>query len=106
MKTQVLVFFTALLLSINAFAISLQDAKNQGMVGEQQNGYLGVVKASPEANKLINRVNAERRSSYQKIAKKNAITLNEVANLAAKKAISATKKGQFVKNKQGKWVRK
>lgn len=106
MKTKILIFFTALLLSINAFAISLQDAKNQGMLGEQLNGYLGVVKASPEANKLMTKVNGERRSYYQKIAKKNGITLNEVASLAAKKAISATKKGQFYQNKHGKWVRK
>ncbi|WP_298774103.1 YdbL family protein [uncultured Shewanella sp.] len=106
MKTRILTLLTVLLFSLNAFALSLQDAKMQGKVGEQQNGYLGVVKTSPEVNKLTKRVNDERRSSYQRIAKKNGIPLAEVANLAAKKAISATKKGQFYQNKKGNWVKK
>ncbi|WP_299491628.1 YdbL family protein [uncultured Shewanella sp.] len=106
MKTQILTLFTVLLFCLNAYAISLQEAKMQGKVGEQQNGYLGIVKASPEVNTLTKRVNDARRNSYQKIAKQNGIPLSEVANLAAKKAIAATKTGQFYQNKNGQWIRK
>lgn len=106
MKTKLLVLVTGLLLSLNAFAISLQDAKTQGLVGEQANGYLGIVKSSPDANALAKQVNSKRKAHYQKIAKKNGISVNEVAKLAAEKAMKATKKGQYIQSKNGKWIKK
>ncbi|GIU07733.1 MULTISPECIES: YdbL family protein [unclassified Shewanella] len=106
MKSKLLILFAALLLSFNAFAISLQDAKAQGLVGEQLNGYLGVVKSSAEAKSVVSSVNAKRKAHYEKIAKKNSITVSDVAKLAAEKAIQATKKGHYIQNKSGKWVKK
>ncbi|MCL1094704.1 YdbL family protein [Shewanella kaireitica] len=106
MKSKILVLFAGLLLSFNALAISLQDAKAQGLVGEQTNGYLGLVKSSAEAKTLVSSVNAKRKSHYQKIAKKNNISLNDVAKLAAEKAIKGTKKGQYIQTASGKWVKK
>ncbi|ABV37307.1 uncharacterized conserved protein UCP025560 [Shewanella sediminis HAW-EB3] len=106
MKTKLLVLAAGLLLSLNAFAISLQDAKSQGLVGEQPNGYLGVVKSNPESNSVAKQVNAKRKTHYQKIARKNGISVDDVAKLAAEKAMKATKKGQYIKNSSGKWVKK
>ncbi|AQS36695.1 hypothetical protein Sps_01529 [Shewanella psychrophila] len=106
MKTKLLVLAAGLLLSLNAFAISLHDAKSQGLVGEQTNGYLGIVKSSPDASALAKQVNAKRKSHYQKIAKKNGISVAEVSKMAAEKAMKATKKGQFIQSKSGKWIKK
>jgi uncharacterized protein YdbL (DUF1318 family) len=106
MKTTLLVLTAGLLLSLNAFAISLQDAKSQGLVGEQPNGYLGIVQNDPQANSVAKEVNAKRKNHYEKIARKNDITVNEVAKLAAKKAMKATKNGQYIKDSNGKWVKK
>ncbi len=106
MKQKLLTFITALVLSANAFAISLQDAKSQGLVGEQTNGYLGVVVKSTEIQTLTDSVNAKRRAHYQKIANKNGIGVDDVAKLAAEKAIAATSKGQYIQNPQGKWIKK
>ena len=106
MKTKLLVFTAGLLLSLNAFAISLQDAKSQGLVGEQANGYLGIVINEPQANSVAKEVNAKRKAHYEKIAKKNGITVSEVAKLAAQKAMKATKRGQYIKDSNGKWVKK
>ncbi|MCL1058006.1 YdbL family protein [Shewanella gelidimarina] len=106
MKFKILVLFASLLLSFNALAISLQDAKAQGFVGEQTNGYLGLVKETSDAKTLVSSINAKRKSHYQKIAKKNNISLNDVAKLAAEKAIKATKKGQYIQNTRGKWIKK
>ncbi|MGS0681432.1 YdbL family protein [Shewanella sp. 125m-7] len=106
MKSKLLVLFTSLLLSFNAFAISLQDAKVQGLVGEQLNGYLGVVKSSSAANAVASEVNAKRKSYYEKIAKQNNISVSDVAKLAAEKAIEATKTGHYIQNSSGKWVKK
>ncbi len=106
MKQKLLTLITALVFSASAFAISLHDAKSQGLVGEQVNGYLGVVVKNGEAQTLADTVNTKRRAHYEKIAKKNGINVNDVAKLAAEKAIAATAKGQYIQNPQGKWVKK
>ena len=106
MKHKLLLLAAGLLLSLNAFAISLQDAKSQGLVGEQTNGYLGVVVNNKDADKLVDSVNAKRRAHYEKIAKKNGISVDDVAKLAAEKAIAATQQGQFIQTPQGKWIKK
>ncbi|MGS0677006.1 YdbL family protein [Shewanella sp. 0m-4] len=106
MKSKLLVLVTSLILSFNAFAISLQDAKAQGLVGEQTNGYLGVVIVSAEAKAVTSSVNAKRKAHYEKIAKQNNISVNDVAKLAAEKAIQASKKGHYIQNQSGKWIKK
>jgi uncharacterized protein YdbL (DUF1318 family) len=90
------------------WAISLQEAKAQGYVGEQANGYLGLVKSGAPANvkALINDVNAKRRQEYQSIARRNNTELNVVEALAGKKAIERTPPGQYVRLPSGKWVKK
>ncbi|MBW8183780.1 YdbL family protein [Shewanella nanhaiensis] len=106
MKTKLLVLAAGLLLSLNTFAISLQDAKSQGLVGEQPNGYLGVIKSDPQATAVAKEVNAKRKAHYEKIARKNGISASEVAKLAAEKAMKATKRGQYIKSSNGKWIKK
>jgi len=91
-----------------SWAISLQAAKAQGFVGEQPNGYLGLVKpgASGEVKALMNGINAKRKKEYQAIARRNNTALNAVEALAGKKAIQRTASGQYVKLPSGKWVKK
>ena len=90
------------------WAISLQEAKAQGLVGEQANGYLGLVKsgASAEVKTLMNEINAKRKQEYQGIARRNNTELNVVEALAGKKAIERTPPGQYVKLPSGQWVKK
>lgn len=93
-------------MAFSAWAISLDDAKQQGLIGEMQNGYLGVVVASPEAQSLVDNVNEKRRDIYLNLARKNKITLDQVTALAGVKAIDKTQPGHFIKNSAGKWVKK
>jgi len=88
-----------------AFALSLEEAKTQGLVGELSNGYLGVVSDSPEVQALVQDINAKRKVQYQTIAKRNGTPLDEVEQLAGKKAIEKTSSGNFIKVKQ-QWTRK
>jgi len=94
--------------SAPGWAISLQDAKAQGLVGEQPNGYLGLVKANVEADvkAMMNDINAQRKKEYQAIARRNNTELNVVEALAGKKAIEMTPSGQYVKLPSGQWVKK
>ena len=56
-----------LLCSSLAMALDVGGAKAQGLVGEQPDGYLGVVKATPEAVSLAADINAKRREAYDAI---------------------------------------
>jgi uncharacterized protein YdbL (DUF1318 family) len=87
-------------------AISLEEAKAKGLVGEKVNGYLGVVTASgPDVQTLTKDVNEKRREAYEDIAKRNRTPLASVEALAGEKAIQNTKPGNFVEGPGG-WVRK
>lgn len=93
-------------MAFSAWAISLSDAKEQGLVGEKTNGYLGLVVKSAEAESLVESVNQKRKSIYMNLARKNKITMQQVTALAGKKAIAKTKSGNFIQNSSGQWVKK
>ncbi len=93
-----------LILSFSAFALELSNAKEQGLVGEQRNGLLGVVQASPEAAQLVEDINSRRLIKYKQLAVKNAMTLEQVSILAGEKAIKKTPAGQYIENSAGEWV--
>ena len=88
------------------FALSVDEAKTKGLVGEKANGYLGVVNpGSQEAQTLTNEVNQKRRQAYEDIAARNRTPLETVETLAGEKAIQHTKPGHFVEGPAG-WTRK
>ena len=95
-------------LPVSANALSLDQAKAQGLVGERQNGYLGVVSkpAKPEVKALVADINGKRKAKYQAIASKNGTALNAVEALAGKKAISKTSSGHYIQLSGGQWQKK
>ena len=105
---RMLVALTALLCAISVHALDLQEAKSAGWIGEQRDGYLGLVtEQAPEGvGELLARINQERRRSYQGIASKNNIDLRAVEALAAEKALQKTPPGQFVQGADGRWIKK
>jgi len=89
-----------------AFAMSVEEAKTKGLVGEKANGYLGVVNpGSQEAQSLTNEVNKKRRQAYEDIATRNRTHLDAVEALAGEKAIQNTKPGHYVEGPGG-WTKK
>ncbi|XQW86757.1 YdbL family protein [Thalassotalea piscium] len=98
--------FLACTLAFSAWAISLDDAKQKGLVGEMPNGYLGVVVDSPEARSLADSINQKRKSIYINLARKNKITMQQVTALAGAKAIAKTQPGHYIQNSAGAWVKK
>jgi uncharacterized protein YdbL (DUF1318 family) len=88
------------------FALSLDEAKANGLVGEKTNGYLGVVASgNADAQALSNDVNQKRRQAYQEIARREKTNLRTVEMLAGEKAIEKTKPGNFVEGPDG-WMKK
>jgi len=106
MKKSLLVLITALLITCQAaFALDLQTAKAQGLVGETLTGYLAPVKATPEVQQLVKTINTKRKAQYKKIAQRNGTSLQAVEQLAGKKAIEKTPPGQLIKTDGG-WQKK
>ena len=104
--TAALIFFTP----AHAQSMTLQQAmselpamKQQGNLGEQQNGYLGVVNARGNANTVASLINDARRSEYTRIADQNSIAVADVEALAGKRAIERTPAGQYIQL-DGQWV--
>lgn len=101
-----LALLTYFLIATNAMALSLGEAKKQGLVGETPSGYLKPVgAASAEVNQLINQINKKRRAEYNNIATKNGTSLKNVEALAGKKAIDRSRPGEHV-FVGGKWIKK
>jgi hypothetical protein len=95
---------TALLcaLAVPAFALDLDEARAKGLLGEQANGYVGIVGAStPELSSLAAEVNARRKAHYGEIAARNGTPVEAVAALAGKKLVEGAPSGQFVKTNGG-----
>ena len=94
-----------IVLAVPAFALDLHEARAQGLLGEQWDGYVGIVASpTPELEKLTADVNAKRKAHYQQIAQRNGTQLEAVAALAGKKLVEGAPSGQFVKTNGG-WTK-
>jgi len=88
-------------------AADLQQVKANGLVGEQLNGYLGIVSAdvSSDVRALVADVNSKRKAKYESIAAQNSTSLETVELLAGKKAIEKTSAGNYIQTATG-WKKK
>lgn len=103
-----LIMLSGLGWSTASWAIDLQAAKAQGLVGEQPNGYLGLVKGdtSGDVKAMMQEINGLRKKEYESIAQRNQTELSVVEALAGKKAIEKTPAGQYIKLPGGEWKKK
>ncbi len=94
----------AALLAWPASADELDDAKRAGWVGEQVDGYLGLVPGAPaSAGALVNRINQGRASHYAQIAQERGTTPAAVAALAGQKLVARAGAGEWVRDAGGNW---
>ncbi|HBS43164.1 MAG TPA: DUF1318 domain-containing protein [Oceanospirillales bacterium] len=97
--------FAALLFSLPAAALELDEAKDLGLVGEMPNGYLGLVATSnPEAAALIAEINVKRKSHYQGIANEQNTALENIEKIAGEKLVKkAQAEGHYYMNVSAQW---
>ena len=74
-----------LLVSAPALALSLGDAKSQGLVAETASGYLEARASTSAVKNLVNSVNAKRKARYRELSKRNGTPLGAVEKMAGKK---------------------
>jgi|CEGF01.1.fsa_nt_gi uncharacterized protein YdbL (DUF1318 family) len=97
-----------LLASLPAWALSLEQAKTQGLIGEQLNGYVGIVTASPSAelHSLVTDINQQRRALYQQSAQEASVTLEVFEIRAGQRLQGRAKTGEYLQDQNGQWRRK
>ena len=107
MKRLIAAVFLSLVLQ-TAWAIDIGTAKQQGLVGEANTGYLAAVKtpASAEVLALIAEVNAKRKAEFEDTAKKTGTTLLQVANRFYELAVQRTAAGNYYQDAAGNWKQK
>ena len=86
----------------------LTQPKADGLIGEQADGYLGLVAQNVPADikKLIDEVNAQRKAGYQQIAAKQGTSLAAVEQVGGNTAIEKTLPGNYVRDANGIWRKK
>ena len=79
-------------------------ARANGLVGEQVDGYIGIVgTATPELQRLVNNINIRRKAVYAERAKETDATLEQYAASAACQAIARTEPGEKYQAPDGTW---
>nr|EIO8236941.1 YdbL family protein [Salmonella enterica] len=105
-KYLILWVLTLSLLTPSLWALTLDEARTQGRVGETLNGYLVALKNDAETQKLVLDINHARRASYQQLADSNHLPVDEVAKMAGQKLVERARPGEYVQGINGKWMRK
>jgi len=91
-----------------AVASELTKPKADGLIGEQANGYIGLVTDDVPADirRLVDEVNARRKAGYQRIADREGTALSEVEKVGGKTAFEKTLKGNYFRDASGTWRKK
>ena len=97
-----------LLMPLTSFAVTLQEAKADGLIGEKTDGYVGFVVGNipSDVRALVNDVNRQRKARYQQVAAQNNLTLQQVTTRAFERATTNTKPGHYLQAGNGNWRKK
>ena len=93
--------------AVQALPPVVEQAKKAGVVGEQSDGYLGLVKGSAPADvrKAVDEINGARRTLYQQRAKQKGTDAATYAKVVGKTQIDREPSGNWVRGDSG-WRKK
>ncbi len=81
-----------------------QAARQQGLVGEQPDGYLGIVgAATPELQAMVNNINIQRKRQYTQQAAASS-TVEQMAFVTGCNLIARTAQGEKYRTPDGRWL--
>jgi uncharacterized protein YdbL (DUF1318 family) len=79
-------------------------ARAAGQVGEQPDGYLGIVgPGSTELRALVSNINIQRKAKYTESAQANGATVEEMAFTSGCNLIAQTQSGEKYRGPDGVW---
>ncbi|WP_322962933.1 YdbL family protein [Sphingomonas fuzhouensis] len=97
------------LLGVSGMAMAQRDpayaaARAEGLVGEQPDGYLGIVgSATPALRALVNNINIQRKAAYTQKAQASGATVEQMAFTSGCNLIAQTTPGEKYKTPEGVW---
>lgn len=79
-------------------------ARAAGAVGEQPDGYLGVVSGGADVRGIVNNINIQRKAAYTQKAQASGATVEQMAFTSGCNLIAQTKPGEKYRTPGGAWV--
>jgi uncharacterized protein YdbL (DUF1318 family) len=108
-KVMMMVAGAIALTGLSAAAIAQRDpayaaARSSGQVGEQPDGYIGIVGAgSGELRALVNNINIQRKAAYTNKAQASGATVEQMAFTSGCNLIAQVSPGEKYKSPDGVW---
>lgn len=78
-------------------------ARAAGQVGEQPNGYLGVVSGGAAVQAIVDKINIQRKALYAEKAQAAGVTINDFGVTSGCNLIEQTQAGEKYKAPDGSW---
>jgi len=109
-KAMLMAAATLALTGVSASAWAQRDpayaaARAAGQIGEQPDGYLGVVGAgSAELRALVNAINIQRKAAYTQKAQASGATVEQLAFTSGCNLIQQTAAGEKYRTPSGEWA--
>ena len=93
----------SVLMTVPAFALTLHQARDAGILGEKNDGYVAVLKKTPEAEALAQDINKKRTQEYERISKQNGQPIEIISVRAAKQIAKGINAGNRYQDAKGDW---
>ncbi|AXF75772.1 YdbL family protein [Erwinia tracheiphila] len=106
MKKIYALWLTLCLISPSLMALTLDEARAKGRVGETLSGYIAALAQEKETRALVTQINQKRQEKYETLAKKNNLSTVEVARIAGQKLVERAAPGEYVRGINGQWLQK
>ena len=91
------------LIALPALALDLHEARRAGQIGEQNDGFVTVLKGDDAVTALAQDVNGKRQQEYAKIAAGKGQPVAVVAKLAAAQIVQGLEPGAKYQDAKGSW---
>ncbi len=91
---------------MNQRLAEINSLKKEGVIGENNRGFLEVRPGGAPAQALVTAENADRKKVYAAIAKQTGAGPQKVAKRRAKQIAAKAKPGTWIQDGDGKWVKK
>ncbi|GJL94616.1 MAG: hypothetical protein DHS20C05_10210 [Hyphococcus sp.] len=92
-----------------AASATIEQAKDNCIVGEQIDGYLGVVtgaNASDDLRREVRDINQKRKAVYADLARRNGVSIQVTAQLTGEKLVNQAGRGECVRDTSGRWIKR
>lgn len=84
----------------------IEQMKKEGILGENNKGYLEFVGDVVKNKALVDAQNADRKTGYAIVAQKQGVAVEQVAKVRAAYYAKKAKSGEYYQNSSGKWIKK